>query len=191
MIRTGSWKDTVANRGLTLQLLRHAKSRHDNPELADYDRPLAPRGIRAAKAMGKAIAQHGLIPELVLCSPAVRAAETWRIVSGELSKVPKTRTIEDIYDFGDGGRLLDVIRSQGGNARSLMLVGHNPSMEELARRLIGKGPEILRQQLAAKFPTGAMAVIDFRDCTWAEIAEGSGELIHFMRPADVEPSTGG
>ena len=175
---------------LQLLLLRHAKSSRDDSEAADIDRPLAPRGSRAAKAMGQTIARQGLVPDLVLCSPARRARQTWQLAAQELEHVPETKTIEPLYDFGDGSALLDVIRTHGGSAPSLMLVGHNPAMEELAKRLISKGPPKLRQRLETKFPTGALAIIRFRHASWAQLVENEGELTHFIRPADITTDTG-
>ncbi len=171
---------------LQLLLLRHAKSSWNDAETADIDRPLSPRGLRAALTMGKAIAREDFMPDLVLYSPARRAAQTWNAVCMELPRTPPSRTIDTLYDFGDGSALLEAIRQHNGGARMLMLVGHNPSMEELAKRLIGSGPPRFRQQLERKFPTGALAVIGFSADQWDQVTDNSGTLTHFMRPADVE-----
>jgi phosphohistidine phosphatase len=126
------------------------------------------------------------LPARVLCSPALRAAETWRIVAAQLPRPVAADVIDALYDFGDGGGLLDVIRDRGGTTQRLMLVGHNPALENLAARLIGAGDPGLCAKLQAKFPTAALAVIVFPISDWAPLAEGSGELTHFIRPRDLK-----
>ncbi len=124
-------------------------------------------------------------PDLILCSPARRARDTLAIATAELETRPPTRIVEDLYDFGDGSGPLEVIRTQGGTAQRLMLVGHNPAFEELAKRLVGSGPADLRKALRQKYPTGALAVIGFNTSRWADIAEGKGRLKRFIRPRDL------
>ncbi len=170
---------------LQLLLLRHAKSDWGDTSLDDADRPLAPRGEKAAKAIGQEISRLSLTPDLILCSPARRARDTLAIATAELETRPPTRIVEDLYDFGDGSGPLEVIRTQGGTAQRLMLVGHNPAFEELAKRLVGSGPADLRKALRQKYPTGALAVIGFNTSRWADIAEGKGRLKRFIRPRDL------
>ena len=93
--------------------------------------------------------------------------------------------VDALYDFGDGGNLLGAIRKRGGNAQTLMLVGHNPSLEELAKKLIGTGHSALREKLEGKFPTAALAVIAFPDGGWDQLSEATGELTRFIRPKDL------
>ena len=95
---------------LKLFLLRHAKSSWTDPGLDDLDRSLNARGLRAAAAIGRFMRQSKLMPELVLCSPARRARETWKLVAEELRTAPRVIIDEGIYDFGNGGRLLEVAR---------------------------------------------------------------------------------
>ncbi len=147
---------------LHLFLLRHAKSAWDEEGLADAERPLAARGTAAAKAMGRAMAENDLLPDRVLVSTARRARDTWALVSAGWHPKPAAVFIPELYDFGDGSALLDVIRREGSQARRLMLVGHNPSLERLAERIVASGPRKLREAMAAKFPTGALAVIRSR-----------------------------
>lgn len=169
-----------------LMLLRHAKSAWDDPALEDADRPLTPRGRRAAAAMGRMMAERGLVPEHVLCSPARRARDTWELVSAGLGAAVGMEVVPDLYDFGDGSVLLQVIRAFEGSARRLMLVGHNPSMEGLARRLATRGDRKLLARLAEKYPTAALAVISFEDGGWHETGTHPGTLTHFIRPRDLE-----
>lgn len=168
-----------------LLLLRHAKSSLAEGGQRDIGRPLNQRGMEAAAAMGREINRLGLLPDKILCSPARRAQETLRIVLQQFAVAPAFSTNDDIYDFGDGGKLLDVIRAEGGKAERLLLVGHNPSIEELAKRLVGGGGAALRQNLATKFPAAALAVIAFAPGAWVTTGWSGGELTHFIRPRDL------
>src|SRR6476659_2044205 len=124
---------------LRLMLLRHAKSSWTDPGREDRDRPLSARGIEAAPAMGAFMRKEKLVPDLVLCSPAKRARDTWKLVSETLNAAPRLLVEESIYDFGNGGRLLEALRRKCNGAKSVLLIGHNPSLERLTLRLIGKG----------------------------------------------------
>ena len=168
-----------------LLLLRHAKAVIGEGGMRDIDRPLAPRGEKAAKLMGRYMAEHGLIPALVLCSPARRTRQTWEIASAELPKI-ETRIVDDLYDFGDGEALLSVIRQEGGSARRLLLVTHNPATQNLALSLAGSGDKALRQQMMEKYPTAGLAVLSFPGEDWAATAKGAGRLEAFLRPRDLE-----
>jgi phosphohistidine phosphatase len=170
---------------LRLMLLRHAKSNWGDPGIDDRDRPLSKRGKAAAQAMGRAMGERGLVPGLVLCSPARRARDTWALASAELKLAPRLLIEEDVYDFGNGGKLAELIHRSGGNAGDLMVVGHNPSMERLARRLAGGGDKKLRERLEAKYPTGALAVFEAGLQSWADFEDGAFTLTHFIRPKDV------
>jgi phosphohistidine phosphatase len=170
-----------------LMLLRHAKAIRDKSGLDDARRPLTPRGEEQARAMGKMMAELALIPDLVLCSPAVRARQTWKLAAAELPRPAEARVISDLYDFGDGNALREAIRTSGGNAGRLMLVGHNPSMEGLANSLATAGRAELRARMADKFPTGALAVFATDLDRWDALADITGAtLTHFICPRDVE-----
>ena len=168
-----------------LLLLRHAKSDW-SVALPDNERQLNPRGRKAADRMGRYIQCEGLAPDKVLCSPAFRAAETWRLVQPCLKSKPKVEHIEALYDFGSGTALLDIIRQSGGDAQTLMLVGHNPSVEGLANLLVGTGDPAALAGLQRKYPTAALAVIDFEIVAWHEIAPSTGTLTSFIRPKKLE-----
>ena len=126
-----------------------------------------------------------------MCSPARRARDTWQLAAPGWPSPIRLEVVDGLYDFGDGTRLLEVIRSQGGAVPRLMLVGHNPAIERLAARLIGSGDPGLRARLAGKFPTGALAVLRFEIRNWAGITESGGHLESFVRPKDIAPSDGG
>jgi phosphohistidine phosphatase len=165
---------------LTLYLFRHAKSAWDDPSLADFDRPLAPRGERAAPAMAAYMKAQGLGPDLVLCSAARRTRDTWALMAGTLDQ-PRTTYLDEIYE-AEPPALAAAIRRAPADARRLMLIGHNPGLEDLAQGLIASGDRDRRKALAEKFPTAALAVIDFDIETWRDLAPATGRLTLFMIP---------
>lgn len=170
---------------LRLMLLRHAKSSWTDPGIDDRDRPLNARGQRAAPVVGRHMAREKLVPDLALVSSARRARDTWKLASAALKAAPKTLVEDQLYDFGNGGRILDLVRSKADSATKIIIVGHNPSLERLALRLIGKGEDKLRKRIAEKYPTGALAVIDFDVQAWKDVEDGKGTLTVFVRPRDL------
>ena len=171
---------------LTLTMLRHAKSSWEEP-LDDFDRPLAPRGEKAAPEIGAALAARGLHPDLILCSGAVRARETLTLVLEKLGRPAPEVIYDDALYMAAPRMLLRRLHGIGSafqrdTPRHVMLVGHNPGFEELALLLIGSGSAEDRARLAAKFPTAAAAVITFDVDGWAAIAPGTGRLEHFLTP---------
>lgn len=172
---------------LTLTLLRHAKSSWDDPVLEDFDRPLGKRGRKAAPEMGKLLASMDLRPDLIICSSAVRARQTLELVLEQFSyPTPKIVIDEDVY-MATPQVMMARLRAHtdGEDARHVMMVGHNPGMEELALLLAARGPAQQRTRMAEKFPTAAVAVIAFEADTWDAIAAGSGELKHFLTPKQL------
>lgn len=168
----------------TLMLLRHAKAGEPGIAMPDAERDLTSRGRRAAQAVGRHMAAKGLIPQLVLCSPAKRAHETWRLAAQEIGAAPPMIVDPALYDFGDGGMLLECLRGWAGASTSVLIVGHNPSIETLARRLTASGDRKLRARLDAKYPTGTLAVLTFDVTGWSQL-EGGGRLAEFVRPKDL------
>ncbi len=166
----------------TLFLLRHAKSSWDDPGLADHDRPLAPRGRRAAKKLGEHIRREGLAPQLVLCSSARRARETLDGIAPALGDEPEVRIEPALYGATPGD-LIDRIHEVPEDFESTMLIGHNPAIQELALTLASAGPEL--DAIARKYPTGALATLSFEG-TWPELAPGAAELVAFVRPKSLE-----
>jgi phosphohistidine phosphatase len=170
---------------LSLMILRHAKSSLADTGQADLDRPLNDRGKRSAAAVGRYMASNNLVPHLVLCSPARRTRETWGLVAGELATIPEILVAAEIYDSGDGTALMECLRHKAGAAQSVLLVGHNPSIGELAQSLIGTGRGKLRERLEKEYPTAALAVFSFDLGNWQFLAAGSGTLLRFVRPRDL------
>ena len=171
-----------------LILLRHAKS--DRPAgVADRERPLNPRGRRAAPAVGAHLAKAGFRPDLALISPAQRTRETWEAVAAGLGD-PETRWQPEIYE-APAERILAVIRTAPDQAGTVIGGGHNPGLGDLASDLGGEGPREARARVALEFPTAAYAVIDFDAARWAEVTPKRGRLERFVRPRDIDPDLAG
>jgi phosphohistidine phosphatase len=163
-----------------LFLLRHAKSSWDDPGLDDRDRPLAPRGRRASELIAGHLRREGIAPSLVLCSSARRTRQTLERVIPALDA--SDVSIEDgLYGASSGG-LLERLREVPEDLESVMLVGHQPAIQELALDLAGDGAELAR--VRAKFPTAALATLLFAG-EWSELAPGSAELVAYVKPKEL------
>jgi phosphohistidine phosphatase len=167
-----------------LLLLRHAKSSWDDAEVDDFDRPLNSRGRRSAPLMGRHCAQHNLVPQAILCSAARRTRETLSGLIPYLAGDIDIRILRDLY-MTSQDRHLDHIRGLSDASRTAMLIGHNPTMQDLAVRLIGSGNPSLIAEIEDKFPTAAVAVIDFDLRTWREVADKTGRVVAFFRPREL------
>jgi phosphohistidine phosphatase len=166
-----------------LVLLRHAKS--DWPDVADHERPLAKRGRRDAPLVGRWLRRSGYVPDGVVCSTARRARETWDLVAGTLGASPKVKYEPRVYD-ATVLALLMLVRELPGKQRTVMIVGHNPGLAELAVGLAeqsaAEGDELSRA--TANFPTAAVAVLEFTGA-WADVGPGKARLLAFAVPADM------
>lgn len=169
-------------------LLRHAKSDWSNSETADHDRPLNRRGEQAAPKIGVYLARHRLVPDRVLCSTATRARETWKLVAAELP-IPPGASYDDRLYAAKPDAILRVLRDVEAGTRSVLVVGHNPGLHELAIRLIASGDLDNRERLREKFPTAALAVIDFAVNSWAKLHPHSGRLERFVVPRMLAAAT--
>ena len=168
-----------------LFLLRHAKSSWDDTALEDFDRPLNGRGRKDAKRMGQYMADQAIRPGIALVSGATRTRATWEMVEPHLEGVPVTIEAE-LYEAGKS-RLLTRLRSLDEHMDSALLIGHNPGIGRLAEILVDHhGEPALLAELAAKFPTGALAVIELDIAHWGELEAGRGKLLAFVRPKDLE-----
>jgi phosphohistidine phosphatase len=163
-------------------LLRHAKSSWKDRSLADRDRPLAGRGKRAAKAVAGRLQAEGIRLDLVLCSPARRASETLERVEAAFGDQVEARLDEALYGANEA-ELLARLRALPDEVDSVMVIGHNPGLEELALALASEGAQLARMR--EKFPTAALATIDLPTNSWSAIERGSGELVAFVRPRDL------
>jgi phosphohistidine phosphatase len=167
--------------GKTLYLLRHAKSSWDDPSLADYDRPLAPRGRRASKTIAGYLQKQAIRPSLVLCSSSRRTRETLEQISAAFGKGVDVRIEESLYATSPT-RLLKTLRGVDPRVSSVMMIGHDPAIKELALNLAGSGTQL--ERLREKFPTGALVTLACRG-SWRELRPGSAELVAFVKPRDL------
>jgi phosphohistidine phosphatase len=164
----------------TLYLLRHAKSSWDDPTLSDRERPLAPRGRRDAKRIAKHLRRTGSEPELVLCSSAARTRETLELVQPALAG-PTVMVEEELYG-ASSDELLARVRLVPDAVASVMLIGHNPGIHELALSLASVGDEL--ERLEAKFPTAALATFDLPK-TWGQLAPADATLAAYVVPKQL------
>jgi phosphohistidine phosphatase len=164
-----------------LYLLRHAKSNWGDPSLADEERPLAPRGRKAAARMARHLRQEGIRPDLVLCSTALRATETLKAIERALEDTP-TRAEKGLYG-ASAETLLARVRQVPDDVGSVMLIGHNPGLEDLATLLASGGPELPR--LREKYPTCALATLDVGEEAWSLLQPGEAELVGLVTPNDL------
>jgi len=170
-----------------LLLLRHAKSSWDDPMLPDHARPLNARGRRAALAMAAAMRELGLSPDVVLVSSARRTLQTLEAIA-PFADSPLIEPMDDLY-LAPWPRLLELLRRVPETARSVLLIGHNPGLQDLALALTGaKGmagsSAAAARRMAEGFPTCALA--EFSIATpWHDLEEGGGRLIRFLAPADL------
>jgi phosphohistidine phosphatase len=171
-----------------LMLLRHAKSDWSRPGARDHERTLAPRGREAAPRIGAYMVHHGLNPDLVLCSTATRARETWDLVAKAFAQKPAAVFEERLYD-ANANALLEVVKETKSGIHALLLTGHNPALHDFAQRLIASGDTDARARLTEKFPTGALAVIDFAVDDWRKLHPRSGRLDRLVVPRTLEATT--
>jgi phosphohistidine phosphatase len=167
-----------------LALLRHAKSSWDNAACADHDRPLAPRGRRAGELLRDHLRTQDDRPTLVLCSSARRTRETFEAVAPALGDDVELHVEPDLYG-ASGGELLERIRTLPEEAMSVMVIGHNPGMEDLATMLAGRGVGGSLDRMAMKFPTGALARLTV-PVRWRELAAGDATLVAYVVPRELE-----
>jgi phosphohistidine phosphatase len=167
---------------LTLTLLRHAKSSWDDPALDDHDRPLAKRGTKAAPEIAKYLKHEELLPNLILCSGAVRTRATLALILAEVGRpAPEIRYDDTLY-LAAPETILQRIQSVEPDHTHVMVIGHNPGMHALALELTGGGERKAVAALATEFPTAALAVLTFDAAQWRDIKTASGRLEHFVTP---------
>lgn len=171
-----------------LMLLRHAKSDWSRPGTADHDRPLNARGREAAAKMGAYMARHALVPDLVIASTATRVRETLDLALPAFPREPQIRHDARIYEASEDA-LMEVLREAPRSAHALLMVGHNPGFADLASLLVAAGDIETRARLLDKFPTGALAVIDFPLDDWSKVHAHCGRLDRFVVPRALEEET--
>ena len=169
----------------TILLLRHAKSAWGQPGLDDHDRPLNKRGERAAEAMAEYIVHNAPRPDLILCSTAVRTRQTLAPVAHRLANPAPPIALEKGLYLATEGELLVRLRAVPEDVRTVLLIGHNEGIGELARALAGDGEPATLARLREKFPTGALAILGLREVSWQDLAPGQADLLAFVRPRDL------
>lgn len=156
----------------TLFLFRHGKSTWDAGPVPDRERGLAPRGVKAARRMGRFLARAGPVPDRVLCSPAVRTAETLRHAADAGAWRASVEVVPELYGASCGDVLACL--PVAGEAETVVVVGHEPSCSETLAALIGGA--------AARFPTAALACVRLDVARWDDVTPGRGELLWLVTP---------
>ncbi|USU03697.1 histidine phosphatase family protein [Sphingomonadaceae bacterium OTU29MARTA1] len=173
----------------TLTLLRHAKSGWDDPVTRDFDRPLNAKGKRAAQTVGRNLRDLGLEFDHIVASPAIRVGETLdAVVAGygrKLAPVWERR----IY-LASAATLLDVVHELPADADRVLLVGHNPGLEDLVLMLVPEAADGLRTLVEEKYPTATMAEMTLAITGWDDAAAGRATLTRYIRPRDLDATLG-
>lgn len=170
----------------TVTLFRHAKSgEKDNPNLDDFDRPLAIRGLKAAPKMGAAIRDRKIEPDLILCSPSVRTRQTLSLASPEAwDNPPEVRYEEALYE-ASAQTIFNTVRELKNGVNHVMIVGHNPGLQEFAVALTPPGSGA-REEFQEKLPTASVLSLDFDVDKWAKLQPGAGRLRAYLTPDMLE-----
>ena len=164
---------------LRLILIRHAKSDWSAPDLDDHDRPLTPRGRRAARAIGTWLADRGHLPEVALLSTAIRARETWGLIAPELGTDPPIHLKRRLYHAAPE-TMLGALAER--TELSVLLVAHNPGLAALAKWLVIDTPERVEFH---RFPTGATLVLSIGRDRWSDLGERCAQVEDFVVPRDL------
>ena len=167
-----------------LLLLRHAKSSWDEPGLADIDRPLNGRGRKDAGHVGRLMAERGLVPDLVLCSPAARTRETLKLVEEGVGHALKSQAEAAIY-MAEPRALLSLLRGLPNESARVMVVGHDPGLPGLALLLAKGSSGPMLDRVKQKFPTAALAVLSTNLESWRALKPGTCELRSFFVPKEL------
>jgi phosphohistidine phosphatase len=168
-----------------LILFRHAKAERSQPGEADRTRTLVERGRKDAARIGAYMANHALAPDRVLVSPAVRTQETWKSASGAFKPAPGATTVDRLYEATEHS-ILAAIKDVPASAHTLLVIGHNPGLHELARLLIASGDIEAREQLMEKLPTSGLVIMDFAVDAWDRLHPHSGRLERFVTPQSLD-----
>jgi phosphohistidine phosphatase len=171
----------------TILLLRHAKSAWDSPRLPDHERPLNRRGEQAAKTMANHIVARLPRPDLILCSTALRTRQTLAPIVAALGQPAPPLSLEKELYLASEHELLERLQSLAAEIGTVLLIGHNDGIGQLAAGLAATGPEEALGQLREKFPTGALAALRAAPGPWSALAPGMCELLSFSRPRDFDP----
>ena len=167
----------------TIHLLRHAKSSWKDTALSDHDRPLAKRGRAAAKTVAAYLKRRGIVPDLVICSTATRARQTFKPIAKAIK--PAEVVLEDRIYAVPERQLLRYLRVMPERTGSVLLIGHNPGLHALALALADAASRRRLPPADGKFSTGALATLRFAG-TWKKLRPGSAALAGFATPKEME-----
>ncbi len=166
---------------MRLLLLRHAKAEKAMPGMRDRDRALAARGRKDAARLGAYLVHHGLVPAQALVSPARRTRETWEQLAPVFSAPPPVSYDERLYEGGSEA-VLAAAKEADPSARTLLVIGHNPVLHDVARLLIASGDVMLREQLNEGLPAAGLVVIGFASDDWQKLHPRGGRLERLVTP---------
>lgn len=172
-----------------LLLLRHAKAERSEPGTKDISRVLTDRGRKDAARIGAYMASHALVPDRVILSPAARTQETWKYAASAFRPAPAAMSVERLYD-ATPHVILAVLKDTPVAAHTLMAVGHNPALHDLALMLVASGDIDARERLREKLPTSGLVIVDFAFDSWSKLHPQSGRLERFVSPRTLEASAG-
>jgi phosphohistidine phosphatase len=171
-----------------LLLLRHAKAERLQPGGRDQDRVLTERGRSDAKTLGAYLARHGVVPDRALVSIAARTRETWAILAAAMDRTPPVEFEDRLYEASPQ-TVLQAIKETGPETGTLLMIGHNPTFQEIAAMLVASGEIDARERLGREFPTSALATISFAAESWSGVHARGGRLEHFVTPKWLAAAT--
>ena len=171
-----------------LMILRHSKAERPQPGGRDHERTLNGRGREDAGTIGTYMARHGLVPDRVAVSTAVRTRETWQHAAGAFHTDVAVAFEQRLYDAVPH-TILDVIKRTSADVHSLLVIAHNPGLHSTAVLLVGAGDTDARQRLSEKLPTSGLVVIDFAVDDWDGLHRHGGRLDRFVTPRSIAAAT--
>lgn len=173
-----------------LTLLRHAKSEWGDRSQRDFERPINARGEAGAKLIGQWIKREELAFDLVLASPATRVSDTIDQLETSLSRSLNPEWDRRIY-LASSSTLIDVLRGVEDSPAHILMVGHNPGLEDLIFDLVpDSSDDRLRDEVEQKFPTAALAMLELEIENWADVSNRCANFKALIRPRDLDPSLG-
>ena len=171
-----------------LILFRHAKAERSEPGQEDRARVLVERGGKDAGTIGAYMASHALVPDRVVISPAARTQETWKYAAAAFKLAPAAMAAEPLYD-ATPHVIFGLIKEAPATAHTLLVIGHNPGLHEVALMLIASGDIETRERLRENLPTAGLIIIDFAINDWSRLHPQSGRLERFVSPKWLEAAT--
>jgi phosphohistidine phosphatase len=168
-----------------LLLFRHAKAQRPEPGMEDRARMLVERGRKDSAKIGTYMASNGLVPNRVLISPSARTQETWKFTATAFSSTPTAVTIEQLYE-ATPRVIIALIKEAPTETHTLLIIGHNPELHELALMLVASGNPGARKLLQDKLPTAGLVIMDFAFDDWHKLHRQSGRLEHYVTPKLLE-----